>query len=203
LPSVIGRRVHPVRDDGELVMHPQRNYPGTLTTAPSRLVLSPQGPPLQPNVESGCMDVILRCGGDLQRIIDSPTPTLEIFANHLRRLRALDADDPPLVILHQTNPVVIAIIGTRRELQRRVPRLHGAAWIILHDREADPFFEQEALDLGSFDDPTLDAPIWSSPGGLHFLVARPGLNCNLDARVRKLLSCTTVPPSGRTGQAPG
>jgi hypothetical protein len=58
----------------------------------------------------------------------------------------------------------------------------------------DPFFEQEAHDLGEFDDPAGEAPIWSSPGGLHYLVARPGSSIDLRERVLALLGRATAPP---------
>jgi hypothetical protein len=160
----------------------------------SRLVLVPQGMPVLPDDVASCVDVIRRCGGDIGRIIDSPSGTLEAFGNHVRRLKAMNDRVSPLIVLHRTNPVALAVIASRRELEKQVPSLHQVGWIIVHDPSADPFFEQEALDLGQFDDPAAIAPIWSSPGGLHYLVARPGSTTDLRERVLDLLGRATAPP---------
>jgi hypothetical protein len=163
----------------------------------SRLVLVPQGMPVLADDVASCVDVIRRCGGDILRIIDSPSGTLEAFANHVRRLKAVKDQVAPLIVLHRTNPLALAVIASRRELEKQVPSLHQVGWIIVHNPVMDPFFEQEALDLGEFDDPAAEAPIWSSPGGLHYLVVRPGSNTDLRERVLDLLGRATAPPAER------
>jgi hypothetical protein len=166
---------------------------GILREMPSRLVLVPQGMPSDAKGEADCVDVIRRCGGDVRRLIDSPTATVGAFAEHVSRLKAFDARAWPLVILHRTNPVALSIVAIRRELEERVPRLHYAAWIIVHDPDVEPFFGEQARQLGTFDDGAAGARIWSSLGGLHYLVVRPGMTTDFEQRLFDLVGKVAVP----------
>ncbi|MCC6213797.1 MAG: hypothetical protein IT376_02940 [Polyangiaceae bacterium] len=134
-------------------------------------MILPQGLPADPAVREACLALLLRAGGDLQRLVEGGEPASERGARQLARLPGVGGPGvPPLVLLSRCNPVGIAVVQTRAALQASVPALGRAAWLLfVHD---DPFFADAARRLGTLDRPLGELPIWTCGAGT-FLVLEP------------------------------
>jgi len=148
--------------------------------------------------------VLLKAGADTQRIIESEGWPLDRFAAHLGRMKALRAGSgavgsAPLVVLTRTNPVALAVLQTRRQLEEAVPELEHAAWLVFHDPGLDPFFESSVAGLGMLEEGVewAAAPIWVAPHGYRFLIVGPHADLlgTVAERVAALES-GAMPPSG-------
>ena len=139
----------------------------------ARLVLYPQGLPLAPARAEQCAELVVHCGGDVGRVIDGPSHSVEAFARHLTRARVLQRREVPLVVLTMTNPVSLQLVQTRRTLEAAHPILEKAPWMVFLDPDEDPFFFESASQLGAFDDSDPDVPIWHGPDDRRFLVLPP------------------------------
>lgn len=169
-----------------------------------RLTICPQGLPADPTVREACVAVLLRAGADAQRIIEGDGWPLDRFAAHLGRLQALRGaggavGSAPLVVLTRTNPVALAVLQTRRQIEESVPELERAAWLVFHDPALDPFFESSVAGIGTLEEGVdwASAPVWSAPHGYRFLIVgpHPDLLATVAERVAWLES-GGLPPSG-------
>lgn len=155
-----------------------------------RLVLCPQGQPQPLRLREAWTRTLQRLGGDLGRILDAPSSTVDRFGQHVARLAVLrSVREPPLVVLTQTNPVAIAVLGARRTLEATVPALAHASWILFLDTVEDPFFLETAARLGELDGTAEAVPIWTGPEQTRFLVVPAGLR-DLDLLPHRLLDLT-------------
>jgi len=136
------------------------------------------------------MDAVWRCGGDLNRVIDSPTRKLDDFARYVSRMKALALGIAPLVVLTRTNPLALAVTGARRTLENFVPALRNAAWLVFYERREDPFFEAEADSIGILEPRSEYSAVWTSPTGQYFLIVARGDHFDLDSQVHELLTLT-------------
>jgi len=144
----------------------------------NRIVLFPLGPSNDPEARVVCEGLLLHCGADVHRFVDSPSASFEAFVKFVRRLdSAVNGNTPAIIVLTRTNPVALQVINTRRRLCRLFPAFREALWVIFVDVRHEPFFEREAGQLGSLDGPLDGSPIW------HELVA--------DDRYLVLTPCTT------------
>lgn len=165
-----------------------------------RLVLMPYGPPPAEHMEP-CLDAVKRCGGDLNRIIDAPTRSLDEFARYVGKIRAIACGGPPpLVVLTRTSPLALAVTGARRMLEKAVPALESAAWIVFYDRREDPFFEAEAEAVGILEPRSDRTLMWTSPHGQAFLIVAKGEDAGLEVHVDELLSFPPVSNTRRSGE---
>lgn len=155
-----------------------------------RLVLMPQGLPPRIDMHEACVKLLLASGADIHRIFDSPIETVDRFASHLARAKVpLSSRPEPLVVLTKTSPIALAIFLNRKVLEKALPSLRRAAWLIFHDPNEDPFFGREVLSMGMLDTSLVDAPIWTTRGAGEYLVLTP--DCprrDLRDRVRDLLA---------------
>ena len=118
--------------------------------------------------------LLLRCGADLQRMIDAPSGPLAAFAEYVSGISALASGaHHALVVLTRTRPVSEAIVETRKALTERVPVLQSAAWIIYADSLSDPFGSESLRDVGQLEGQLLEAPIWRGPDSERYLVISP------------------------------
>lgn len=163
-----------------------------------RIVLFPHGQPTNVLSRECCARLVRNAGGDLQRIIDSPAGSVERFARHIERLPSIrEGMEDPMVVLTETNPLALMTVAARNTLERAVPALGTAPWLIYFEPEQDPFFIETACALGSFDvasglvDPET-APIWHGPQQTHFLIISPSSErkANLLARMQDVLTLT-------------
>ncbi len=138
------------------------------------MVLFPHGQPDSLRHRSLCSEYALRCGGDLARVIDAPSDTVDRFAAYVSRIRGLrDGSERALAIMTRTNPLALTVIEARKRLESVVPSLRRALWVIYADPEADPFFLSTVERHGTLGGPLEAAPIWVGPGPMRFLVVSP------------------------------
>lgn len=134
-----------------------------------RLTLFPQGQVLEPEHRDRCAEFALWCGGDLERFIDAPILSVDGFARYVDRIAAIRRTQA-LVVLTKTNPLALMIVEPRRRLERLLPELRTARWMIYLDRKSDPFFLAMATRLGHLTSGINEAPIWVGPGDSPYLV---------------------------------
>jgi len=152
--------------------------PVTLLRTPSakprterKLVLFPHGQPESIKHRTLCSEYVLRCGGDLSRVIDAPSDSVERFASYVSRIRGLrEGAEAALVVLTRTNPLALTVIDGRKRLEAAVPTLRRALWAIYIDPDEDPFFLSTAERYGTLGGAMDTAPIWVGPGPSRFLV---------------------------------
>ncbi len=136
-----------------------------------RLVLFPHGQPEAPRHRTLCSEFAMRCGGDLARVIDAPSDTVERFAAYVSRIRGLrEGAEQALVVMTRTNPLALTVIDGRKRLEAAVPSLRWALWAIYVDLEQDPFFLSTAERYGTLGGALDAAPIWVGPGPARFMV---------------------------------
>ena len=136
-----------------------------------RLVLMPHGLPRDEESRESCMQLILRCGGDLTRVFDGSDRRIERFAEHVAGIAdVVNAREVPLLVLTEVEPLVERVLEVRRVLEAAVAVLERAPWLIYLDAERleDSLFQLQAA--GPFDGPMLNAPLWTGPDGLRYLV---------------------------------
>ena len=136
-----------------------------------RLVLMPHGLPRDEESRESCMQLILRCGGDLTRVFDGSDRRIERFAEHIAGIAdVVNAREVPLLVLTDLEPLRERVLEVRRVLEAEVAILERAPWLlyIVPDKLESSLVElQEA---GHFDGPVLNAPLWTGADGLRYLV---------------------------------
>lgn len=139
-----------------------------------RLVLIPQGLPNHPESRERCLEIILRCGGDLGRLFDGSDRSIERFAQHIAGIAdVVNAREVPLVVLTKLEPIETQVLRTRRILEAEIAMLERAPWILY----ADPFVSEYCFEtlqrLGTLDGSALAAPLWTARDHLRYLVVSP------------------------------
>lgn len=113
--------------------------------------------------------VLLALSADLSRVVDAPSHSVDAFIKHAARLRYLERGPTAIVAFIRTNPLGL-VLDARMRLERHVPRLKRALWLLAVSDETDPFFYESASKLGSLDDSIRSVPIWTSGDGRRFVV---------------------------------
>jgi hypothetical protein len=141
------------------------------------LVLMPYGLPQEERHRELCTTLMLRAGGDIDRVIDQPVGELDRFGRHIARIPILRhaSSELPIVFLTRTSPLPLTVLNARRVLEGHVPALHGAAWLLFVTDEDDPFFEDGARRLGALSGDLSTCPLWHVPGYPAFVVTSPKL----------------------------
>ncbi len=138
------------------------------------LVLLPYGLPELAAHREACAEVLLACGGDVDRVIDQPSDDLARFGKYVSRIPALrEGAPPPIVMLTRTSPLPLTVVSARRTLERAAPTLGRASWLLFVTEEDDPFFTDGARRLGLLSTELPHAPMWTGPDGMPFLVTTP------------------------------
>lgn len=165
----------------------------------SRVIVLPQGPPADAGAREACLALLLRAGGDLQRVVEGVDPGSERAVRVLARLPGIGSSGAaPLVALTRCNPIALAVVQARLALEARVPALARAAWLLfVHD---DPFFADAAAHLGALDRPLPELPIWTCEAGA-FLVLQAASDPLLVAP--RMMALESAPPSAARPAAPG
>jgi len=154
-----------------------------------RVILFPQGQPKASEQQNTCLQFAMWCGGDVQRVIDAPSSSVQVFAKYVSRIASIrDGNDLALVVLTKTSPLALSVVQSRAELQNALPALRGARWLIFHDPSMDPFFEEAASQQGRLSGALKDAPLWIDSESEPYLVvsARVGDRERLDSSLREL-----------------
>lgn len=137
-----------------------------------RLILCPHGLPRRDEARAHFFELLQSAAGDVERVIDAPSDSLERFAEHLVRLHVLqERRERALVALTRTNPLALTVLQARRTLEEAIPRLATVPWLIYVDLVADPFFFETAERLGTLDAPIDRAPVWTTAGERFFILS--------------------------------
>jgi hypothetical protein len=140
-----------------------------------RVVLFPQGQ-VSAEQRDRCARLLLWCGGDVARVIDSPISSVEGFAEYLGRIKGIrEGTEQVLVVLTRTNPLALTVVDARRRMEGRLSVLRTSRWVIYVDPEQDPFFEAMALRHGHLTGELWEAPLWVGPQDMPFLVLSPAV----------------------------
>lgn len=136
-----------------------------------RLVLLPLGLPSSDPARQRCVELLLHCGGDIERFLDASS-SLDAFIKTLSIVR--DIESPTfrgIVAVTKTDDLVLTVARTRQRLCGEFPNLVRSLWVLFVETAEDPFFESNASSLGSFDDKLNFAPIWTyAQTGERYLV---------------------------------
>ena len=136
----------------------------------SRAIVYPQGLPLAGRARNRCDELVLLCGGDPQRQFERETGTLADFSRYLSRLPAFRLRQvEALVVFTLPDPLDLLVVA-RYGLERQLPVLERASWLIYWDEVSVPRFPEHLQREGSLDAPLNGAPIWCSNAGPLFLV---------------------------------
>ncbi|MBI5536396.1 MAG: hypothetical protein HY898_26985 [Deltaproteobacteria bacterium] len=136
-----------------------------------RIVLFPYGQPATDRHRDRCAEIFLSLGGDIHRVIDGPFASLDRFVAYVRRIPVIhDGTECPIVMLTNTNPLALMVVNARRKLERSVPGLERATWVLCIDKEADPFFAHIAASVGTFEKNRAGEIVWHGPEGTAYLV---------------------------------
>ncbi len=138
-----------------------------------RLVLYPQGQASRAEHRARCSELVLWCGGDIGRVIDSPSASVNAFASYILRIKGIrEGTEQVMVVLTSTNPLALTVVDLRRRLETQIPSLRTARWLIYLDPESDPFFEAcFGHSIGAFDRPFGRGPRMARPA--RFPLSRP------------------------------
>lgn len=155
------------------------------------LTLLPYGLPEREDHREICVRILLRIGGDVDRLIDQPANDLERFARYVARIPSLrdeGAVESPIVLLARTSPLPLTVLNARRVLESRVPALRGACFVLFATPDDDPFFREGAERLGVLSGELEESALWLGPDGAPYLVVTPDLTDTtlLDLRMEQL-----------------
>ncbi len=161
-----------------------------------RIVVYPQGPPADAEREH-CDLLTHHCGGDLGRVFERSGGSLAAFLDYAVRLRVMrDRREDALVVLTRTEQLTL-LLPARRALEQALPTLAGAVWTLYWDPDRDPDLLERAKEAGTLDGTEDEAPIWTAPNNMSFLVLSPriGTPTELPKRVTTVLEL----PKRRSG----
>jgi hypothetical protein len=162
-----------------------------------RLVLMPHGLPAHEESRERCCQLLLCCGGDLSRIFDGSDREIARFAEYIASISDLvNAREIPLVVLTRVEPVAEKVLKARQVLQAEIAVLERAIWVVY----ADPFESETCLEalkrVGKFDRPALDAPLWTGPDDLRYLIVSPLMHSDvvltLPERIHQASLCRRI-----------
>ncbi len=140
-----------------------------------RVVLAPHGLPQSPDARERCSELLLRCGGDLCRVIEGPPRSLREYADYVASIRNLrEGAEPALVVMSRITPVS-SLLAIRATLEERVPAMTAAPWILYADAQAEPDCYDELRKHGTLRGALWDAPLWTDSEGGAYLVLSPHL----------------------------
>lgn len=127
----------------------------------NRIALFPHGPASDPEARQTCEGLLLHCGADVSRIVDTTPTSLEGFVKSVGCMDGVrDGSVPSIIVLTRTSPVALLVLKLRRQVCTEFPALSQALWVIFVDDRQEPFFQSEAEKLGTFDGPLAQSPIW-------------------------------------------
>lgn len=137
-----------------------------------RIVLYPYGQPRRARHREFCDELVVGLGGDVARMIDAPTVTLDRFVGYIGRIAVLREGEESIVVFTRTNPIALAVVNARRRIERALPRLRESAWLLFVDVDDDPFFVESARKLGTFE---LGGrfPVWVGPEATRWEIVSP------------------------------
>lgn len=161
-----------------------------------RIILYPHGP-AAPDQREQCDALAHYCGGDLQRVFERAGGSLAAFLEHALRLRIMhDRRDGALVVFTRTEPLTL-LLPARRALAQALPTLVDAVWAVYWDPDRDRDLLERAGIAGRLDGTAEDAPIWTAPNHMSFLVLSPRVSA--PAKLRRRVGRLLERPQRRSG----
>ena len=137
----------------------------------ARPIFFPQGPVPDSESAAACVEMMHRSGGDLQRLFDGPSTDVESFINHVSRLPVVkNGNERPFVVLTDTENPTATVSDVRGVIERAVPQLAAACWVIYVTAADRQRFISVAATAGSFDDELSPAPMWTTHDMRRYLV---------------------------------
>jgi hypothetical protein len=134
-----------------------------------RLVLCPNGLPV--HRRELCTSILLRAGGDVNRLIDAPAGESPFLA-HVKRLTAmLETARSPIVFLTSLAPLLSRVVSLRERYEAELPTLRRADWLLFLD-EGRHLFASEAVHHGRLERRETTA-LWHGPSLTRYLVVTP------------------------------
>lgn len=122
-----------------------------------RCIIFPHTPVWADAERAIAFSVLLRLGGDVQRIFEPGSKNASQFAAYLKRLRiSTEGDESPLVVITETLPLFSCVLNCRTTLVEAIPALASAIWLIWYDGRRDITFRGAAEQIGAFDHPSMD-----------------------------------------------
>lgn len=152
---------------------------GDISNSPRRIVLFPHGQAQTAKAHQSLIGLLIQCGADHARLIDTRFPATrretgpERYVSYITRTQLNSSDlAHAMIVFTKTNPPVMAIMQTRRQIIRSLPVLRTGTWIIFADQDENPFLLNNLDDprLGELDDVQSPAPIWRDIYDLEYLV---------------------------------
>lgn len=148
-------------------------YPAAIPLFRTSLpVLFPQGQPSRPSDRELCADLLLAAGADVSRFIDGPIGDLDRYLAYIARVADFcSGPSSPMIVLTQASPLPGAAVNVRRRMERVVPALRFALWLIYLRPETAS--AATGASLGWLMGELHTAPIWAGPRRERFLVMSP------------------------------
>lgn len=145
-----------------------------------RFIIFPHAPVWTDAERAPAYRILIRLGGDVQRIFEPGSKNASQFTAYLQRLQIpVHRDEVPLIVLTETFPFPSMVPNCRSKLVEAIPALGSGIWLIWYDGRRDIAFRAAAEKMGSFDLPSMDEfPILELPGSeqapaQRFLIATP------------------------------
>ena len=138
-----------------------------------RPILAPHGLPLNEEHRELCLEQLFHVGGDLSRVIDGPNHAVLAFVRHVQRLRLFrDGLVAPIVLLSRVTPLDWHVVQVRRSMEKELPNLRGAAWIIFVEAEREEEFITLAANSGRLEGALERAPLfWDADGSVYLVLS--------------------------------
>lgn len=116
-------------------------------------MLLPFGWPRDPVEVEACSQILLACGGDIERLLDGPVDSVVAFARHTGRLAMLrELKEIPIVMLASHSGAADEVLSARIALTTSAPNLESATWLVyLPQTVRRKFIRDSSVWGGSFD----------------------------------------------------
>jgi len=100
-----------------------------------------------------CSQILLACGGDIERLLDGPADSVAAFVRHTGRLAMLrELKEIPIVMLASHSGAADEVLSARIALTTSAPNLENATWLVyLPQTVRRKFIRDSSVWGGSFD----------------------------------------------------
>ena len=161
-------------------------------------ILLPQGVPTVAASWRLLSELLVSCGGDIERVIDEPNDSVDGYLDHLARMPFAKSDrESSLVVFTDVLPLT-EVVKIRSKMASRFPQWKDTLWFLYVEPMIDQEFAIAAKGLGSLTGDLAEAPIWTSSSGERFLVLSAGskVRAALSGRLDELsrVVAASIPP---------
>lgn len=151
-----------------------------------RMVLFPHGPIRDPRdlgnakYAESYFEQLHACGADLQRMLDQEPNSgdgdavvffTQYICRNVRRTGLSDLDlQNAIVVLTEISSPMLTLLGARDKMTEEIPALKAALWMIVVNREIDPFIFDNLHGLGDVIEESSPAPYFIDGFNRHYLL---------------------------------